>query len=241
MTAIQLTLMTVDEARATVDQIKSSLENVRALLFELREREGWRALGYVTWQACIQSEFHLSEQRAHQLLNAHLVDRILAPSWEGPPEFFGKNATQERGSTIVEPRNPIAKIPESHAREFEPIVADDEAVREVYAEVQQRTNGKPTAAAIREVVDERLGLEPRQTTVLRAMDAAEHILQEPPSEKAFYALSRAKLWVSVPPEDVAEVAANPSQDAAGYEELAAWVSEVAAGIRARASGLRSVR
>ena len=46
MTAIQLTLMTVDEARITVDRIKAKLEDVRALLWDLHEWQGWKALGY---------------------------------------------------------------------------------------------------------------------------------------------------------------------------------------------------
>lgn len=157
--AIQLTLMTVEEARATVDQIKTNLESVRALLFELREREGWRALGYATWQACIQAEFHMSERRSYQLLNAHRVDQILAPAWQEASAFFGKNATTEPDRTMVQSAVPTAPIPERHARELEPLVAEPEAVREVYSQVVEQTNGRPTAPAIRGAVDRYLGIE----------------------------------------------------------------------------------
>jgi hypothetical protein len=39
-------LMTAKEARSTVETIKDSVENIGKLLIELRDREGWRALGY---------------------------------------------------------------------------------------------------------------------------------------------------------------------------------------------------
>lgn len=84
-------------------------------------------------------------------------------------------------------------------------------------------------------------LSERQETVLRAMEDAEHLLKEPENERALYALSRVKFWVRLDPADVADAAADPQQDAAGYEELAAWVSGVAAAIRARAARLRVVR
>ena len=107
-----MTLMTADEARACIDRIKANLETTRALLFDLHGREGWKALGYATWQQCITEEFHFSKQRAHQLLNAHMVDRMLtAPAAE---------------STTVDRQHGVAEIPERHARELEPLLADAE-------------------------------------------------------------------------------------------------------------------
>jgi hypothetical protein len=84
-------------------------------------------------------------------------------------------------------------------------------------------------------------LSDRQETVLRAMEDAEHILKEPENERALYALSRVKFWVRLDPAYVADAAAEPQQDAAGYEELAIWVSNVATAIRSRAARLRVVR
>lgn len=243
---VTLTLMTENEARACVDEIKTSLENIRAQLFDLREREGWRALGYASFRDCVQDEFAMSERRAYQLLNAFAVDRILAAPWQESQAFFGKHAPTEADSdcTDVQPGTPVATIPEAHARELEPLIADEGAVREVYAEVQEATDGKPTAADYREAVGRRLGVAPpteRQAVVLQAIEDAQPLLDEPESEKALYALSRVAFWLYLDPVAVADAAAEPSQDAPGYADLAAWVAAIAAAIRARADGLRVVR
>lgn len=227
---VTLTLMTEQEARACVNQIKGHLETTRALLFDLHEREGWKALGYATWQACITEEFHYSTQHAHRLLNAHLVDRILA--------------LREPGSPTGDPGEPVATIEERHARELEPLLADPEAVCEVYDAVQDVTDGKPTAAAYRSAVNDRLGVFPpteRQAVVLKAIEDAAPLLKEPETETALYALSRVKFWVYLDPVDVAEAATTPAQDAPGYVELAAWVRAVATALETRAHGLRVVR
>ena len=118
------------------------------------------------------------------------------------------------------------------------------AVREVYDEVQEATDGKPTAAAYREAVERRLGALPtseRHAAVLQAIEAAQPLLAEPEHEKALYALSRVAFWLYLEPATVADASAAPAQDAASYAELAAWVGAVAVAIRARADGLRLVR
>jgi hypothetical protein len=227
---VTLTLMTEQEARACVEEIKGHLETTRALLFNLHEREGWRALGYETWQRCITEEFAMSRFYAHRLLNAHMVDRILSARSEALP--------------IGNAWKPVAEIPEAHARELGALLPDEDAVRDVYAEVQEATDGEPTAARYREAVDRRLGVFPpteRQAVVLQAIDDAQPLLDEPESEKALYALSRVAFWLYLDPGAVADAAAEPSQDAPGYAELAAWVAAIAAAIRARADGLRVVR
>jgi hypothetical protein len=115
------------------------MENVRALLLDLYEREGWKALDYDSWRHCIAVEFSISVSRAYQLLNAAQVDRTL--------------------STYVETDGPI---PDLQARELAPLRDDPEAVREVWAEVQASTNGRPTAQIVKEAVERRRGPTPEQ-------------------------------------------------------------------------------
>jgi hypothetical protein len=103
-----------------------------------------------------KTTFAMSRQRAHQLLNAHKVDQILAPPWQESSAFFGNNARTEPSSTIVDDGKPVARIPETHARELEPLIEAPETLREVHSEVQERTQGKATAADYREAVDRRL-------------------------------------------------------------------------------------
>lgn len=235
--AIQLTLMTVDEARACVDSIKSSLEDVRAQLFDLREREGWRALGFASFRECIHGEFAMSERRAHQLVNAHMVDRVLAPAWQESQAFFGKPASGDPG-TIVQPQS-VAVIPESHARELAPLIAKPETLRQVYREVQDRTGGHPTAAAIREVAAELAAPESpfhpdHPSNAAPAFEMPEQE-QETEEERAYFLLARQRLVARYVPGAVAATPTDPTAALPAWEEFERWFSEFMLVLRARAS------
>jgi hypothetical protein len=73
-------LMTGDEARQCADQIRRGMADVRHLLLDFHEREGWRALGYDTWRECAMAEFGYEQSRVYQLLEAARVERNLAIS-----------------------------------------------------------------------------------------------------------------------------------------------------------------
>jgi len=45
--------MSRDEAQQCIARIAHHLEEARALLLELYERQGWRALGYDSWRTCV--------------------------------------------------------------------------------------------------------------------------------------------------------------------------------------------
>lgn len=142
-TDVALVPMTAPEARACVDRIKGSMEDIRAQLWELKERQGWKALGYQSWQDCIRDEFAMSRMHAHRLVNAYTVDRILAG-----------NADVTNGYT--EP-----PIPEAHARELAPLLNEPEAVRSVVAKVREEKGDQATADDVRAEVDEHLARPPR--------------------------------------------------------------------------------
>lgn len=104
-------MMTTDEARAYVGWIKSALEDARGYLLQLQDREGWRALGYDSWRACVLAEFaEFSQPRLYQLLDAAKVDRAI--------------------STTVE----TIRLPERHARALAPVLrhCGPSVVQEVY-------------------------------------------------------------------------------------------------------------
>lgn len=149
-----LTPMSADEARACVDRIKRSMEDIRADLWHLKERQGWRALGYVTWQDCIRDEFAMSRQRGYQLVNAYTVDRILA----GVDDV--NNVDISSGDPVAEIAQPDS-IPEAHARELTPIIDDPDAVRAVVAKVRDEKGDQATAEDVRAEVDEHLARPPR--------------------------------------------------------------------------------
>ena len=68
--------MSRDEARQCVVRIAHHLEEARALLLELYEREGWRALGYDSWRACVTAEFAESQATLYRQLTAARIERV---------------------------------------------------------------------------------------------------------------------------------------------------------------------
>lgn len=50
-------VMTEAEARQCIEAIKGYVVSIRALLLELEERQGWKALGYSSMTACLVGEF----------------------------------------------------------------------------------------------------------------------------------------------------------------------------------------
>lgn len=205
------------ELEAIIDRGIQTFIDVGSALLEVRDRRLYRE-SHLTWDDYCRERWNMSRIHAHRLIEAAEVSAML----------------------------PTGNTPDSErqARELVPLKDDPDAVREVYAEVVEQTDGQPTARAVREAVDRRLGrIEPteRQAIVLEAIEQASPLLDEPETEKALYALSRIKFWLYLDPEDVAESAMNPLQDAPGYGQLAVWVRGVADALQARAAGLRVVR
>lgn len=58
------------------------LDEARKLLWELRESQGFMALGYDSWQACVMTEFNKSSATVYRQLNAALVEHEILPLGE---------------------------------------------------------------------------------------------------------------------------------------------------------------
>lgn len=71
-------LMTLDEAQATVTAINNKTSELVTLLFDLKQREGWRALGFANWTECLRSNlFHYSRKTLYEIMRAQpVVERI---------------------------------------------------------------------------------------------------------------------------------------------------------------------
>jgi hypothetical protein len=52
--------MSAEEARNLVQRIQRQMADTRTLILSLKEREGWRALGYASWNECVTKEFNLT-------------------------------------------------------------------------------------------------------------------------------------------------------------------------------------
>lgn len=126
-------LMTEDEAREAVAGIKRSIGSLRAKLVELHEREGWRALGYASIEACCAEEFGWKRSHLFRQLTAGAIERNV-------------------GSPIGEQR-------ESHLR---PLAGKPpEVQRQAFAEAS--ANGAPTAEKVRQAVERIEQPEPTAT------------------------------------------------------------------------------
>jgi hypothetical protein len=115
------------EARSLVSRINNQSADVRALILALHDGQGWKALGYESWKACVEGEFVFSRQYAYALLEAAVVERRL--------------------STMVD----SGHLPERHVRELR--VAPAERQAEVYREAKESAPASGlTAEHIRQTV-----------------------------------------------------------------------------------------
>lgn len=70
--------MTEPEARDCVKRINHHATEMGRLLLDLKERQGWRALGYDTWTECLQKEFSQSRQWLYVMMRAAPVQERLS-------------------------------------------------------------------------------------------------------------------------------------------------------------------
>lgn len=70
----------VNSIKWHIEQADYHLNSVRGQLWELRERGGWKALGYKSWRQCVLSEFEGSAANIYRQLDAALVELDLSPN-----------------------------------------------------------------------------------------------------------------------------------------------------------------
>ena len=106
------------EARQVVDDIKRGINTVRARIYELDRRKGWKALGYRSFAACCLKEFpELHAKTVEQQLAAARVEAVLQ-------EFPGSPGK-------------IGDMPESHARPLVQLRHDPVALNDAYTKAQE--------------------------------------------------------------------------------------------------------
>jgi len=72
------------EARACVAAINQHLDGARALLLDLHDRQGWRALRYESWRECVTAEFQQSRATLYRQLAAAEVERSISHYEKNP-------------------------------------------------------------------------------------------------------------------------------------------------------------
>ena len=144
MTTIDITA-TVDmnerEAREAVDDIKKGINTVRARIYDLDRRKGWKALGYRSFAACCMEEF---------------------------PELHARTIEKQLGAARVEAklqdlrpngRNfKIGDMPETHLRPLVSVKNDDETLAAAFTKAQdiakEENQGKLTEAIVTRAVEQ---------------------------------------------------------------------------------------
>lgn len=123
--------MIYKEAQECVDQINANLTNVRQLVVELHDRDGWTALGHASWTECVQKEFKQAERYIFYQYKAAEIELNVSYC------------------TIVQ----LGAIPEGQLRPLSKL--EPQQQRDAWAKaVETAPDGKVTAAHVSKVVKE---------------------------------------------------------------------------------------
>jgi hypothetical protein len=121
--------MTDKEARECVVKINTNMTNIRSLVLELYEREGWSAMGYASWRECVTAEFKQGQRHLYEQLEA---------------------AQTERNICAIAQKE---QIPESQLRPLTKLRNNPEKQKEAWQQaVDTAPEGKVTAAHVSKVV-----------------------------------------------------------------------------------------
>jgi len=134
--------MTEQEARQAVDDIKRGINTVRARIYDLDRRKGWKALGYRSFAACCMEEF--PELHARTIQKQLAAAQVEASLKELRPE--GRNFK-------------IGDLPEKHLRPLVSLKNDDETLVAAFTKAQ-------------EIANEENGGRLTETIVTRAVEAS---------------------------------------------------------------------
>jgi hypothetical protein len=172
--------MTHREAKECVEKINANMTNIRALVLDLYEREGWAALGYKSWRECVVAEFKDQQRYLYYQLEAAQTEKNICPT--------GQN------------------IPERQLRPLTKLRDNPEAQKEAWQRaVETAPEGKVTAAHVARVVKEMTGeekaappqklLEPSDAMAFAAIAISQLERIHPKDPKRLEALNKVERWI----------------------------------------------
>lgn len=133
--------MTEQEARQVIDDIRGGINSVRARIYDLDRRKGWKALGYRSFTACCMEEF--PELHARTIQKQLAAAQVEASLKELRPN--GRNFQ-------------IGDMPETHLRPLVSVKNDGETLVAAYSRAQEiasaENNGCLTEAIVSRAVKE---------------------------------------------------------------------------------------
>lgn len=106
--------MTEEEAKACAEKIREKELNLRLAIDELRRRKGYLALGYETFEECMEAEFGFSRGYGSRLSNAHRISRNL--SEDGKYDKVPESTLRPLNS--LEPESQIKAYNDALAKSF---------------------------------------------------------------------------------------------------------------------------
>lgn len=192
---------TLAECEAVIERGMETFVEVGNALLTIRESKLYRAT-HATFDSYCRERWGWSRIRAHQLIDASKV-------------------VQEMGETLTMVNKPTTE------RQARPLVELPKAERaDAWKEAVERSNGKPTAKVVQEVVRER---QPRPATIVNGTHAP-----DPPDVAKLRAAGKIPDGVTVEvhepdePTDVADIAEELAQEAAKEEDLsdADWLASL---------------
>lgn len=135
-------LMSEDEARQAVTAYRDSmaraeahLTSARAMLLDLHDREGWRALGYPNWRECAVAELGLSQAHVYRLLIAAEIERDIRP-------------------VLIDFSHDEKNLPETVLRPIAQLETVEERQAAARSAIESAGGGVPTAPQMRQAVDD---------------------------------------------------------------------------------------
>jgi hypothetical protein len=96
--------LSAKQARRLCEKIARQAENLRELLLQLRDGQGWLALGYASWASCCEEEFGYSKQHANRLIKAEEINRQVEPMGSIP---LSERQARELGKVPEEKRQAV--------------------------------------------------------------------------------------------------------------------------------------
>lgn len=167
----------LDQCETTISRGLETFREVGEALMSVRDNRLYRT-EFDTFDEYASTRWQLSERRLNQLISAAAVAKVIS------------------GTTVPEIKN------EAQARELTPLLEDPDEIQAAFAEAIERSNGKPTAAVIRDVVRERMDPESHLAKVAeRELNKAEQRQQLVEKHNTHVAEVRKDLT----PERIAEI------------------------------------
>jgi len=153
------TMMTAEEARKRVDTINSQMNNIRALLLDFHEREGWKALGYESWTECVEKEFEQGRRQIFRQFQAAQIEQNINDI--AKTKCHSDTNPEEEAPPFPEPE----PIPERTLRPLAAVPPEEQAT--VYQLAKETSPGKLTAKHVEKVVRD---LKETRPSVYRIMN-----------------------------------------------------------------------